>query len=154
MTQAFRNCSFCGSVNDTGNTICRKCGHHFQGAAFTLPNDPNVTHACEEELRAQRTHGVIPCPRCATPDMCKTPGCAGEALEHESNAGVKAPDRSQPAVEAPSAETEAAIHTAELWAAGKMIGGDQDEVREALLAEVKRLRAALGVQTDGGKSHG
>lgn len=38
-------------------------------------------------------------------------------------------------------ETEHAIRTAELWAAGKMIGGDQDEVRDALLAEVKRLRS-------------
>jgi hypothetical protein len=35
-----------------------------------------------------------------------------------------------------------AIKIAELWEAGKMIGGDEGEVRSALLAEVKRLMAA------------
>ena len=33
-----------------------------------------------------------------------------------------------------------AIHLAELWGQGKMVGGDQDEVIAALLKEVKRLR--------------
>lgn len=33
-----------------------------------------------------------------------------------------------------------AIHIAELWRAGKLIGADEDEVREALLDEVLRLR--------------
>jgi hypothetical protein len=35
---------------------------------------------------------------------------------------------------------EDAIRIAGLWRAGKMIGGDQDGVRDALLAEVERLR--------------
>lgn len=35
---------------------------------------------------------------------------------------------------------EEAIRIAGLWRAGKMIGGDQDGVRDALLAEVERLR--------------
>lgn len=38
---------------------------------------------------------------------------------------------------------EDAIRIAGLWRAGKMIGGDQDGVRDALLAEVERLRAAV-----------
>lgn len=40
-------------------------------------------------------------------------------------------------------ETERAIKIAELWEAGKMIGGDEDEVRNALLHEVRRLRNAI-----------
>jgi hypothetical protein len=36
---------------------------------------------------------------------------------------------------------EDAIRIAGLWRAGKMIGGDEDGVRDALLAEVERLRA-------------
>ena len=36
-----------------------------------------------------------------------------------------------------------AIRIAELWQAGKMIGGDEDEVRNALLEEVHRLRKIL-----------
>lgn len=34
-----------------------------------------------------------------------------------------------------------AIRIAELWREGKMVGGDEDEVRDALLGEVERLRA-------------
>jgi hypothetical protein len=34
-----------------------------------------------------------------------------------------------------------AINLARLWRAGKMIGGDQDQVIDALLSEVDRLRA-------------
>jgi hypothetical protein len=37
-------------------------------------------------------------------------------------------------------DIDRAIYVAELWEAGKMIGGDEDEVRNALLGEVKRLR--------------
>ena len=37
-------------------------------------------------------------------------------------------------------EIENAINTAELWQAGKMIGGDEDEVRNTLLDEVKKLK--------------
>ena len=37
-------------------------------------------------------------------------------------------------------EIEDVINTAELWQAGKMIGGDEEEVRNALLDEVKKLR--------------
>ena len=33
-----------------------------------------------------------------------------------------------------------AIRTARLWRVGKMIGGDEDAVRDALLAEVERLQ--------------
>ncbi len=43
---------------------------------------------------------------------------------------------------------EYAINRAQLWAAGKMVGGDEDEVRNALLHEVKRLRALLDADTD------
>lgn len=35
-----------------------------------------------------------------------------------------------------------ALHLAELWAAGKLIGGDAHGVAVALLREVKRLRGA------------
>jgi hypothetical protein len=38
-------------------------------------------------------------------------------------------------------EIEDAIRIAGLWRAGKMIGGDEDGIRNALLAEVERLRA-------------
>ena len=41
-----------------------------------------------------------------------------------------------------------AIETAELWEAGKMIGGDEDEVRNTLLHEVKRLRSITEADTD------
>ena len=34
-----------------------------------------------------------------------------------------------------------AIYIAELWEGGKMIGGDEDDVRNSLLGEVKRLTA-------------
>ena len=37
---------------------------------------------------------------------------------------------------------ERALHLAELWAAGKMIGGDANDVSIALLREVQRLRVA------------
>ena len=43
---------------------------------------------------------------------------------------------------------EHAINTAELWEAGKMIGGDEDEIRNTLLHEVKKLRALLEADTD------
>jgi hypothetical protein len=39
-------------------------------------------------------------------------------------------------------DVERAVRIARLWRAGKMIGGDEDEVRDTLLAEVERLRAA------------
>jgi hypothetical protein len=35
---------------------------------------------------------------------------------------------------------EEAINVAQLWRAGKMIGADEDEVRDALLDECLRLR--------------
>jgi hypothetical protein len=38
---------------------------------------------------------------------------------------------------------EHALNTAQLWRDGKMIGGDEDAVRNALLAEVERLRPAI-----------
>lgn len=38
-------------------------------------------------------------------------------------------------------EANHAINLARLWRAGKMIGGDQDQVIDALLSEVDRLRA-------------
>jgi ribosomal protein L37AE/L43A len=53
MTQAFKNCPSCGAINDTRNTMCRTCGYQLKGAAFSLPNDPNVTRACEEEIAAR-----------------------------------------------------------------------------------------------------
>lgn len=37
-------------------------------------------------------------------------------------------------------DIDRAIKVAELWKAGKMIGEDEDEVRDALLAEVKKHR--------------
>lgn len=40
-------------------------------------------------------------------------------------------------------EIEEAIRYATLWRAGKMIGGDEDEVRNALLGEVERLRSEV-----------
>ncbi len=40
-------------------------------------------------------------------------------------------------------DTRQAIETARLWKAGKLIGGDEDEVRNALLDEVDRLHDAL-----------
>ena len=40
---------------------------------------------------------------------------------------------------------EDAMRYAELWRAGKLIGADEDEVRNALLAEVERLRAENAV---------
>lgn len=39
-------------------------------------------------------------------------------------------------------DIEDAIRIAGLWRVGKMIGGDQDGVRDALLAEVERVRGA------------
>lgn len=42
--------------------------------------------------------------------------------------------------EQPVYDIEFALNIAKLWRVGKMIGGDQDAVREALLAEVERLR--------------
>lgn len=44
-------------------------------------------------------------------------------------------------------DSEEAIRTAELWEAGKMNGGDQDEVIKSLLAEVKRLRSQEKLKT-------
>ena len=49
-------------------------------------------------------------------------------------------DRTCPACN-PDADTAMYIRIAELWKVGKMIGGDEDEVRNALLAEVHRLQA-------------
>ena len=40
-------------------------------------------------------------------------------------------------------DIEQAIRIASLWKADKMIGGDQDQVRNALLDEVLQLRAAI-----------
>lgn len=40
-------------------------------------------------------------------------------------------------------KAEDAIRTAQLWSTGKLIGGDEDAVREALLVEVERLQALL-----------
>lgn len=40
---------------------------------------------------------------------------------------------------------EEALRTAELWKVGKMIGGDEDAVRDALLDEVRRLRGLYEV---------
>jgi hypothetical protein len=36
---------------------------------------------------------------------------------------------------------EEAMNCARLWRAGKLIGGDADEVRDALLGEIERLSA-------------
>jgi hypothetical protein len=38
-------------------------------------------------------------------------------------------------------DIEEAIRIADLWRAGKLIGGDEDAVRDALLGEVERLQA-------------
>jgi hypothetical protein len=43
--------------------------------------------------------------------------------------------------------TKDAIFTAQLWRAGKMVGGDADAVRDALLAEVERLSGPAGEGT-------
>jgi len=42
--------------------------------------------------------------------------------------------------ETPTYDIEFAVNIARLWRAGKMIGGDEDAVRDALLTEVERLR--------------
>lgn len=47
-----------------------------------------------------------------------------------------------------SMEIEQAIKIADLWRAGKMIGGDEDRVRNTLLGEVERLRALLDLITN------
>jgi hypothetical protein len=52
--------------------------------------------------------------------------------------------------DAPEAyEIEFAINIARLWRAGKMIGGDEHAVRNALLAEVERLRVNRTEKPDG-----
>ena len=42
-------------------------------------------------------------------------------------------------------DADEAIRIAELWQAGKMIGADEDEVREALLNECLRLRESIKI---------
>ena len=49
-------------------------------------------------------------------------------------------DLELPELPEPDSQTQHAIRIAELWRAGKMIGWDEDDVREALLGEVARLR--------------
>jgi hypothetical protein len=39
--------------------------------------------------------------------------------------------------------TKDAMHLARLWRVGKMIGGNEDEVRDVLLARVEELEKAL-----------
>jgi uncharacterized phage protein gp47/JayE len=39
--------------------------------------------------------------------------------------------------------TKDAMHLARLWRVGKMIGGNEDEVRDALLARVEELESLL-----------
>lgn len=46
----------------------------------------------------------------------------------------------QSAAEPPIYDIDFALNIAQLWRANKMIGGDEDAVRNALLAEVERLR--------------
>ncbi len=53
------------------------------------------------------------------------------------------PDKLQP-----NDKTARAISRAELWAAGKLIGGDAHEVSATLLKEVRRLQALLAGQTE------
>ncbi|MES2685716.1 MAG: hypothetical protein V4706_02780 [Pseudomonadota bacterium] len=43
------------------------------------------------------------------------------------------------AIEPIPADVKRAVYIAQLWRAGKMIGGDDGEIRDTLLAEVERL---------------
>lgn len=87
MSNAFVNCRSCGAVNDFHNTICRTCGYQLKSPRLALPNDPNVTRACEEEIAARSTpypnlppsavnpnhepygHFTGRCPRCQSKDL-------------------------------------------------------------------------------------
>lgn len=55
--------------------------------------------------------------------------------------GAAAEPAEEPEDETPAYGIEFALSIAKLWRAGKMIGGDEDAVRDALLAEVEKLRA-------------
>ena len=54
----FVNCKDCGSVNDATNAQCRACGYTINPQFRILPNDPNVTRACEEEVAAAGDKGA------------------------------------------------------------------------------------------------
>jgi hypothetical protein len=73
--------------------------------------------------------------------------CGDHSWQEILSEALQSPDEAEPPIPHDTEETglytvAQAIHLAERWRAGKLIGGDQDQVMFTLLREIERLRGS------------